>query len=76
MPFKESSFKPEPQRPTPSTAPPPKRFKVNLLSSLPLTRAFLRGEFFPEKLNHGFTKYAFAVVRAFSTPPLTAFDWR
>lgn len=38
------------------------RFKVNLLSSLPLTRTFLRGDFFPEGLNHGFTKYAFAVI--------------
>ena len=40
------------------------RFKVNLLTSLPLARGFLRGDWFPEKLNHGFTKYAFAVVSA------------
>lgn len=38
------------------------RFKVNLLSTLPLARGFLRGDWFPERLNHGFTKYAFAVV--------------
>ncbi|KAI8465837.1 MAG: cyclic nucleotide-binding protein [Monoraphidium minutum] len=38
------------------------RFKVNLLTSLPLVRNFLRGDFFPEGLNHGFTKYAFAVI--------------
>ena len=49
----------------PSNHPPPSpRFKVNLLTSLPLARGFLRGDWFPEKLNHGFTKYAFAVVSA------------
>ena len=50
---------PKPPNPHPSTT---RRFKVNLLPPLPLVRSFLRGDFFPERLNHGFTKYAFAVV--------------
>jgi hypothetical protein len=49
--------------PAPSSST-PRSFKLNLLTSLPLVRAFLRGDFFPERLNHGFTKYAFAVVVA------------
>jgi polyferredoxin len=39
-------------------------FKVNLFDVFPGLRDFLRSDFFPEQLNHGFTKYVFAAFVA------------
>ena len=40
------------------------RLRVDLLRTLPMLRRFLRSDWWPERINFGFTVYAFAVVVA------------
>ncbi|KAK9837134.1 hypothetical protein WJX81_005394 [Elliptochloris bilobata] len=40
------------------------RWRINLLSRLPLLRAFLRSKLWPERINFSFTVYAFAAINA------------
>lgn len=43
---------------------PSDRWRISLLSRLPPLRAFLRSKLWPERINSGFTVYAFAAINA------------
>ena len=43
---------------------PSDRWRTSLLSRLPPLRAFLRSKLWPERINFGFTVYAFAAINA------------
>ena len=43
---------------------PKDRFRWNLLTAFPLLRRFLRSDWWPERINFEFTKYAFAALVA------------
>lgn len=47
-----------------SASPRGKRFRVNLLNSYPRLRQFLRSDWWPDRINYGFTLTAFAIVVA------------
>ena len=45
-----------------STSPKAKRFRLNLLNTYPKLRHFLRSPWWPDRINYGFTLFAFAFV--------------
>jgi len=45
-----------------STSPKTKRFRLNLLNTYPKLRQFLRSPWWPDRINYGFTLFAFAFI--------------